>query len=99
MTLPDQREMLGIPPLNSRKQGVPEAAHLGTEFQRLLNQDLTADGADGLVQSAHDIAEVESRSGSLHQHAGVKRRIEQRKRPHHALNIHTMTDLEKAISY
>ena len=97
VSLPQQRQLLGVALLQGAQQLAAERAHLAGDLQRLLDQQQRADRAERLVQAADDAADVDAGRGRRREHAGVERRVEQRELLHHALDVLAVADLEQPV--
>src|SRR5713101_5647840 len=89
--------MFGVALFQRGEQRIAKAAYLATEFQRLLNQEQTADGADGLVHAADNGSDIDPRCCRLDQHARINRWVVQSERTNNALDIHAVANFEEPV--
>ena len=97
MVLAQQGQLLRVALLERGEQPGAEAAHLGGQLQRLLDEHRRAHRAHRLVQAAHHAAQIEPGRRRLDQHARVDRRIEQRHELDLAVDVLAVADLGEAV--
>jgi hypothetical protein len=90
-------QVFRVPLLQGDQESIAQGLDLAADLHRLPQQHGSTDGRYGLVDVIDDAGDVKTRRGGPHQGAGVDGRIEQGQLTHHALDVHTVTELEQPV--